>query len=371
RYSYNSNSTRAYAAYDYRTEKDSRIALQKGDVIVSAYQPQANLVKVLLEPEAKLADSLTYDLTAWSLPYAYDLEAYATTERINLSEEGEAPSFEPLTVPENLPYAYALPWGDMQDARFLGALLKAKLKARYATEPFKIGEQTFGRGSLIISRTDNPKKNFDQKVIELANQYERKLVPSMTGFLEEGKDFGSNRVNFIKPVKIALINGSGTTPTAFGELWHFFDQDLKYPVTVLNTAYLAGADLSKYDVIILGQGSYSKFRDKFLAFAKAGGKLIALETAINTFTGKGKDDKTYTILGKVYQAKQKEAAKAKAEKDKKQGPEELVRRYENRERERLSNFVAGSIYKVELDNSHPLAYGQDSVVYFIKRNRTA
>lgn len=371
RYAYNDNLNRAYAAYDYRAEKDSRLALKKGDLIISAYQPQANLVKVLLEPEAKLEDSLTYDLTAWSLPYAYDLEAYATTERIRLEQEGATPDFETLSVPETLPYAYVLPWGDLQDARFLGALLQAKLKARYATEAFKIGEQTFGRGSLIISRADNPKKNFDEKVIALANQYERKLVPSMTGFMEEGKDFGSNRVNYIKPVKVALVNGTGTTPTAFGELWHFFEQDLKYPVTVLNTAYLSAVDLSKYDVLILGQGSYSKFRDKLLAFAKGGGKLIALETAINTFTGKGKDDKTFTSLGKVYQAKQKEDAKAKAEKAKNQKPEELLRRYEHRERDRLSNFVAGSIYKVELDNSHPVAYGQDSVVYFIKRNRTA
>ncbi|MFK7922939.1 MAG: M14 metallopeptidase family protein [Bacteroidia bacterium] len=371
RYSINETLESAYNGYNYRAEKDTRFTLEKGDLVISAYQSQANLVKVLFEPEARLLDSMTYDITAWSLPYVYNIQTFATSEKIELESTSFEREFDRLSAPKNLPYAYVLPWTDLQDARFLGALLQAKIKVRYAKEPFKVEAQNFGRGTLIISRPDNPKKDFDKKVIAIANQYQRKLTPSSTGFVDEGKDFGSNKVNYIKPVKIALVKGPGTTATSFGELWHFFEQDLKYPVSVLGTDYLASVDLTKYDVVILGQGSFSKFRDKLLAFTKAGGKLIALESAINTFTAKGKEDKAYTTLGKVYIAKQKEVAKAKLEAAKVQTPDDLVKRYENRERDRLSSFVSGSIYKVKLDNSHPLAYGQDSVVYMIKRNRTA
>ena len=40
------------------------------------------MVQVLLEPQTKLNDSLTYDITAWSLPYAYGLKAIATKEEV-------------------------------------------------------------------------------------------------------------------------------------------------------------------------------------------------------------------------------------------------------------------------------------------------
>ena len=41
------------------------------------------MVQVLFEPKTKLSDSLTYDITAWSLVYAYGLKAIATKENIN------------------------------------------------------------------------------------------------------------------------------------------------------------------------------------------------------------------------------------------------------------------------------------------------
>ena len=38
--------------------------------------PKGKMVQVLFEPKTVISDSLTYDITAWSLPYAYGLEAY-------------------------------------------------------------------------------------------------------------------------------------------------------------------------------------------------------------------------------------------------------------------------------------------------------
>ena len=40
------------------------------------------MVKALLEPEAKLLDSVTYDITAWSLAFAYGLKGFATETAI-------------------------------------------------------------------------------------------------------------------------------------------------------------------------------------------------------------------------------------------------------------------------------------------------
>ena len=43
-----------------------------------------------------------------------------------------------------------------------------------------------------------------------------------------------------------------------------------------------------------------------------------------------------------------------------------VKRYENRERDGIVINIPGAIYKVELDNSHPLAYGYGAAYYSLK-----
>ena len=40
------------------------------------------MVKVLFEQNAKLSSPLTYDITAWSLPYAFGLDAFASEVEI-------------------------------------------------------------------------------------------------------------------------------------------------------------------------------------------------------------------------------------------------------------------------------------------------
>ena len=40
------------------------------------------MVKVLFEQETKLSTPITYDITAWSLPFAYGLQGFATENNI-------------------------------------------------------------------------------------------------------------------------------------------------------------------------------------------------------------------------------------------------------------------------------------------------
>ncbi|HMF70010.1 MAG TPA: hypothetical protein VK616_00970, partial [Flavitalea sp.] len=45
-----------------------------------------------------------------------------------------------------------------------------------------------------------------------------------------------------------------------------------------------------------------------------------------------------------------------------------LRRYENRERDEMVNYTPGSIYKIDLDNSHPLAFGYPDFYYTLKQD---
>ena len=46
----------------------------------------------------------------------------------------------------------------------------------------------------------------------------------------------------------------------------------------------------------------------------------------------------------------------------------LIQKYSDRERSELSNLNTGSIYRVEMDNTHPLAYGYGKEYYTLKQD---
>ena len=157
-YSYSTNSGAA-KGYHYNTDKSENFKIENGDLIVSAYQPQANLIKVLFEPKSALEDSITYDLTAWSIPHAYGLETYALKEKINTGSN-EKPKTAALN--NNIkPYSYLVKWNSMQSLQFLTTLLNQKIKIRYAEKEFETGGQKYAPGSLIITRADNKNKGED------------------------------------------------------------------------------------------------------------------------------------------------------------------------------------------------------------------
>ncbi|NJO86942.1 MAG: hypothetical protein HC821_02565 [Lewinella sp.] len=104
-------------AYHYRSCKDSTAKVAAGDLLISAYQPRAILTQVLFDPVPRLEDSVTYDITAWSIPEAFGLLAYASTQRLAIDEE--APFTLPPYPEDPLAgvslaevYAFILPWED-------------------------------------------------------------------------------------------------------------------------------------------------------------------------------------------------------------------------------------------------------------------
>ena len=62
--------------------KDTKVEINKNDLIIKTNQPKGKLVEILFEQKTKLSSPLTYDITAWSLPYAYGLEASVVKQEV-------------------------------------------------------------------------------------------------------------------------------------------------------------------------------------------------------------------------------------------------------------------------------------------------
>ncbi len=74
------------SGYDYDTKSKGSMRTSSSDLVISTNQPKGRLIKALFEPVAKLSDSITYDITAWSLPYAYGFKAIASEKLVCFSK---------------------------------------------------------------------------------------------------------------------------------------------------------------------------------------------------------------------------------------------------------------------------------------------
>ena len=197
---------------------------------------------------------------------------------------------------------------------------------------------------------------FDHLVVELADKNNRQLTPVQSGFVDSGADFGSAQVRYIKSPRIGVLVGSPLSSYSSGEVWHFLDQQLEFPATLLRAESFEVRELNNIDVLILPGGRYSSFlRDPTLselrAWIRRGGRLIALESAASFLAGQ-----------EGFRLKRKANASR---------PDSLTRAqrtYGNRARYAVTDNVTGAIFKVDLDTTHPLAFGYQSPYYTLKQS---
>src|SRR5207248_5474471 len=107
--------------YSYASRKIENFSTEANDILVSSLQPKSALVKVLFEPNSKLVDSITYDITAWSLPYVYGLNAHATKQNIDVGEESVVTRYNYDIGISN--YGYAIKWKGVHTVKTVALLL--------------------------------------------------------------------------------------------------------------------------------------------------------------------------------------------------------------------------------------------------------
>lgn len=350
--------------YDYQSQTSNNVTVTTDDIVVNVYQPKSKFITTVFEPQSKLPDSMTYDVTAWNLMYAYDLKAFALAERINPGKAYQPKVVDNTSVAAK-PYAYLFNYQSLKDVEFLGALLQKGIRVRSSSVPFTLQGQSFAPGTLIVPRGNNlTVADFDNTVQSIAKTMERKIYTATTGFVDKGKDFGSGDVNFLKAQKVAVLVGEQTSSLSAGEIWHFFEQVIHYPITQIGTDYFKSIDLKKYDALIVPEGNYRMFDDGMLeqlsTWVSGGGKLILIDNALNSFA----DKKGFGL--KLFTTDDEKSAAEKKEKEFK--AKEYLVHYDEAERRQLSSSLSGAIYKVTLDKSHPLGFGLRDTYYSLKTN---
>lgn len=343
--------------YNYMNKKEEAFTVSNGDLVIPSAQPKATLVKVLFEPQSKLVDTATYDITAWALPYAYGLTAFATKQAIGVTGAKMMDDFVNNTAADA--YGYVIRWQGVSSAKTVAGLLAKGIKMRFTETPFTMGTQNFGSGSVIITKKGNTAFGNDlwKTVSDACNSNHIKMNAVNTGMVDKGADFGSERAHQIKVPKVAMLTGEGVNSNAAGEIWNFFDTELKYKISLINAADFSRIEWNDIDVLILPDGRYRFLSDKesssaFHQWIEKGGKVVALETAVAQLS---KQD--WSVL---------KSRNADADSNKKKDNYAALQPFENRERNPLSNSTPGAIFKVDVDNTHPLMFGYPKYYYTLK-----
>jgi len=306
--------------------------------IVSLRQKQFTLAKSIFESVTTFNDSLFYDVSAWTMPLAFDLDyaPFAGALPKNLMGEkltGKVENRGEFINP-NASFAYTIPWSQYMAPTALFEMQEAGLNV-------KIANNAMGKKELITI-VQNQKLS-PNELRELMSNLSSKHALTIQGIdqgTSSGKYYGSPSNAFLEKPRIALISGTGLNSYDVGELWFQLDHVMGLPFTMLDKAQFGSADLSKYNLIIMADGRYNVGgfnADRLKEWVKAGGNIIAFKNAINYLNGQG-----------IISAEKITPERPMTSPD-----------YQTSSTARGAQVIGGAIFETILDMTHPLSYGYD------------
>ena len=292
-------------ATSYMGGRAGSARLDLGGYFVDFAQPQGRLARALLEPDAQLDSSFIaeelesrrtgrsdrfYDVTAWSLPFAYRLDAWhVSAPPAGAGEPSADPAALPVrqvAPPARAGYGYAFEAGSEPSLRLLAELLADSVRLWYAPRSFRLGDADFPHGAFVVRVASN-----DSSVHEIVRSHAQSTGAVVTALgsaaVDSGTDLGSNSVFFVRPPRVALIGGDPVSGNSHGFAWYALDQRLGFPVTTAEASAMASGALDEYDVIILPGASAGGLdrvlgeggRERLTSWVRSGGTLVTLDAA--------------------------------------------------------------------------------------------
>ncbi|MEM0962109.1 MAG: M14 family zinc carboxypeptidase [Bacteroidota bacterium] len=332
-------------------------------LVVPLDQPQGRLVKAAMERTLTYTDSLFYDVSAWTFPLAYGADVVETSRQPRLGAETDAAFDGGTLTGGQAGAAYAIRWNRYFAPRALRRLLDAGARVRVAHSPFQSASGgrtvTFDRGTLVVpvrqTRTSSgapgtPADSIHAIVARAVAQDHVEAFAIDTGLTPSGPDFGSGSWSVLSAPKIALVAGEGTSSYGVGEVWYLLSERFGQGISLINSRDLP--DLDGYTTLVMADGFYggldSTETARIRRWVRDGGVLVGIQGGARWAASAG------LMAAPLRQAQ----------------PDTTAYAYAARGAARGARALGGSILDVQLDPTHPLAYGYGDRVAVFKRGAT-
>lgn len=337
--------------------------------VVPADQKQHKFVKALFERRTSFTDSLFYDVSAWTMPYAFNLP-FAELDRRDYDDDLLGAKVDDLpSIPQGeviggqSKYAYVFEWDEYYAPRALNRLLSAGVRAKVASKSFtgvtSGGTQKFDYGTVLVPL--GPQSVDQEKIHKLMSEAAQKdglTVYSVgTGLTPSGIDLGSGSFEDLEKPNVAILAGDGASSYEVGEAWHLLDQRYHMTPTLFPMDRLNYADVDRYNVIVMVNGNYDDLSkdaiQKIKQWTRNGGTLITTKYANNWAERNSLANIEYA---------------GHEENDEEKEVDPLP--YADMSKTRGAQYIGGTIFHTKLDLTHPLGYGYNDDDLTVFRNST-
>jgi len=322
------SATRAHA---YADNVVSSRRFEPGAYVIDLAQPQGKMAKAFLDPAPPLDTAFAraqvekyqrnvrrgsnvgregyefYDVTAWSLPVTFGVDAYWTedapaitgdllatppdTARAATRQAGRVGGeLLPVSITSGIvsgrpaQSAYLFTAERNGASRLAYHLLRENYRVSAATTPVEAGGRRWPRGTYIVRVARND-STVHGRIDALARESGVEVVGvNSAATSSEQFGVGSESVVSLLTPKVALVGDEGISQTAYGAIWWTLEQRYNMAFTPIGLGVLSGGDLSQYNVIIIPDASSGALNgrlgkagaDRLREWARAGGTLITM-----------------------------------------------------------------------------------------------
>jgi len=304
------------AGHDYVTGVVSKRTFPEWSYVIDIAQPQGRLAAALLEPSTLLDSSFArrqldrfernrrrgensqregyefYDITAWSMPLTQGLDAVWTSDVTAFDRSAIQSAIGGYPPPSRAAgSAYVIPSGSVGATVTALALLREGINVAAASAPVRADGITYPAGSLVVRVARNAPELLGRmgSAMLLGGAI---VVPVQSAFPDSGQvGIGSTTVGPVFPPKIIVLAGDGVSQTSYGDVWWYLERELHQPFVPVDPRRLGSAELEKYNVVVMPEGSYAanlgttgmnRLRD----WVRGGGVVIAMGSAVSSLEHK-------------------------------------------------------------------------------------
>jgi hypothetical protein len=315
--------------------------------VIPVRQRQFGLAEAMMEQRTRFADNTFYDVSAWTLPLAYNLP-YATLARVPATDD-------PVGASRGVPTdaqarAWLVPWNQLEAPVLLQELLTSGARVRTSRKAFTAqtgsGLVAFQPGTLVV-QAGIQEKELRPAISEILSSaaLEGLEVHSLQSTATpSGPDFGASHFPILRPISPLILGGRNTSSYDTGTAWHLLDLRLGIPSPVLEQQHFAQADLRDYTHLLLADGTYttlgSKGKQRIAQWVQDGGVLVT--------SGRAATWAESLCFEKECPSENGQDAS---------GETHEPRAYSDFSDDRAKLVIGGAIASALIDLSHPLCYG--------------
>jgi len=332
---------------------DARRRFPPGTVLVSASQPRGRLARTLLQPEISHVRSEgtgTYDITAWSLPYAYAVEAHTLRGRapdvfVGIEEPGpggDAGAGAIVSAPPAPPGTIGwLVSPSFENAGPVVRWLGAGGRAIALEAPFTHEGRPWPAGTRFLPADSGA-------ALRLGRAGFSGAVPVGSALTESGRDLGTPWSLQLVVPRVGVFRGDGISSISYGAAWFLLERMAEIPFDALELGAVSRLPLDDWDVLVLPDGRPAgalgdRATQSLGDWVRRGGTLVAFGASAR-WAGEE--------VGEV-EPRVGEPESEEAEERRRRG----LRTREERRSDSWDDAVNGVILPVQVDASHPLAWG--------------